>query len=106
MGWKTERGLGKLISLLILCAGLALVIIPIWYMIVTSFKPQTMIFELPPRLWPQIWTLKNYTQALSKDHFGQYFLNSLWVTLAATIFTLSVSSMLAFVFARLHFPGK
>jgi multiple sugar transport system permease protein len=75
-------------------------------MVVTSFKPQTMIFELPPRLWPQIWTLKNYIEALGKDHFGQYFLNSAKVAVASTALTVLISAMLAFAFARLRFRGK
>ncbi len=101
-----RRKFGMVVSLLILTSGLGLVLIPIWYMIITSFKPQTMIFELPPRLWPQTWTLNNYTAALGKDNFGRYFLNSAWVAVATTLLTLLISAMLAFVFARLKFPGK
>jgi multiple sugar transport system permease protein len=106
MGWRSQRNLGKLANYTLLAVGLAFVLIPIWYMVATSFKPQTMIFEMPPRLWPQAWTLKNYIAALGKDQFGQYFLNSVWVVLGATCLTVLVSSMLAFVFARLQFPGK
>lgn len=101
-----QRKFGTLVSLLILTLGLGLVVIPLWYMVVTSFKPQTMIFELPPRLWPQTWTLNNYIAALGKDNFARYFLNSAWVAVATTLLTLLISSMLAFVFARLNFPGK
>ena len=106
MSWKTERNLKKFLSYVILILGLGVVIIPIWYMVTTSFKPQTMIFELPPHLWPQTWTLNNYFAALGKDKFGLYFLNSAKVAIATTLFTLLVSSMLAFVFARMRFPGK
>jgi len=106
MNWKTQRNLSRLIVYAILIAGLGLVLLPIWYMIITSFKPQTMIFELPPRLWPQTWTLKNYVAALGKDRFGLYFLNSAQVAIATTLLTLLVSSMLAFAFARMRFPGK
>jgi len=106
VGWKTQRNFTKSLSYVILVLGLGVVLIPIWYMLITSFKPQTMIFELPPRLWPQTWTLNNYFAALGKDKFGLYFLNSAKVAIATTLFTLLVSSMLAFVFARIHFPGK
>src|SRR5215208_2777867 len=106
MGQKSQGNLQSLLRLVILMLGLGFVLLPIWYMIITSFKPQTMIFELPPRLWPQTWTLKNYIAALGKDHFGLYFLNSAKVAIASTLLTVLVSSMLAFVFARLRFPGK
>ena len=100
------RNPGTLLRVVILALGLGLVLVPIWYMVVTSFKPQTMIFELPPRLWPQTWTIRNYIAALGKDHFGLYFLNSAKVAIASTVFTVLVSSMLAYVFARLRFPGR
>lgn len=106
MKLKTQWALGTQLRVVILILGLGFVLLPIWYMVVTSFKPQTMIFELPPRLWPQIWTLKNYFAALGKDHFGLYFWNSAKVAIAATLFTVFISSMLAYVFARLKFPGK
>src|SRR5512143_2101814 len=106
MNRKTQQNAATLLRLIILVAGLGLVLIPIWYMIITSFKPQTMIFELPPRLWPQTWTLNNSFAALGKDRFGLYFLNSAKVAITTTLLTLLVSSMLAFAFARMRFPGK
>jgi ABC-type glycerol-3-phosphate transport system permease component len=106
MKWATKHTLQNTIKIVILAIGLGIVIIPIWYMIVTSFKPQTMVFELPPRLWPKTWTINNYIVALGKDKFGRYFLNSAFVAIASTLLTLLISSMLAFVFARLRFPGK
>ena len=106
MSQKQRRNLGKLITFVVLALGLGIVLIPFWYMIITSFKPQTMIFELPPQLWPRTWTLNNYIAALGKDHFGRYFLNSAFVALSATFFTVIISSMTAYAFARLHFRGK
>ena len=103
---KTQRNFQTQLRVTILILGLGFVLLPIWYMIATSFKPQTMMFELPPRLWPQVWTLKNYFAALGKDNFGLYFWNSAKVAIAATLFTVFISSMLAYVFARLQFPGK
>jgi multiple sugar transport system permease protein len=106
MNRKTRQNFDKTLKLIILTLGLGLVLLPFWYMIITSFKPQTMIFELPPRLWPQTWTLQNYIEALGKDNFGLYFLNSAKVAIISTLLTVLVSSMLAFAFARLHFRGK
>src|SRR5947207_1613310 len=101
-----QQRLGTLLRLVILILGLGFVLLPIWFMVITSFRPQTMIFEPPPRLWPQVLTLKNYVVVLGKDHFGLYFLNSSKVAIVSTLLTLFVSSMLAFVFARLRFRGK
>jgi multiple sugar transport system permease protein len=85
---------------------MAVVLLPFWYMAATSLKPQSYIFEIPPRLWPQEVSLNNYTEALGKDLFGLYFANSLLVAVVTTASTVLVSSMLAYAFARLDFPGK
>jgi multiple sugar transport system permease protein len=75
-------------------------------MLITSLKPQSFIFEMPPRLWPKEITLDNYIAALGKDLFGLYFFNSLFVAICSTLATVLISSMLAYAFARLDFPGK
>jgi len=103
---KRSRWSFNLISYIILLLGLGLVAIPIWYMVSTAFKPQTMIFEMPPKLWPMPSTLNNFIKALTTDRFGLYFWNSTQVALTSTALTVLVSSMLAFAFAKLKFPGK
>lgn len=106
MSIKQQRRRSRIITYSLLLAGVVVVFIPFWYMLITSLKPQAYIFEMPPRLFPQEITLKNYTTALGKDLFGLYFLNSLGVAIASTAATVLVSSLLAYAFARLQFPGK
>jgi multiple sugar transport system permease protein len=106
MGIKRREQLNRLISYALLLAGLALVAVPFWYMFVTSLKPQSFIFEIPPRLWPQEISLVNYSKALATDQFGLYFVNSLFVAVVSTLLLVLISSMLAYAFARLDFPGR
>jgi ABC-type glycerol-3-phosphate transport system permease component len=90
----------------LLIGGLVIVAIPFLFMISTSLKPQQYTFEYPPRLIPRQVTLNNYVRALSKDMFFLYFLNSLVVAVLTTTSTVLVSSLLAYAFGRLDFPGK
>lgn len=101
-----RRGLGKTSTYLLLTVGAAVVLMPFVFMLTTSLKPQTLMFEFPPRLLPTEATLHNYTAVIEGDRFGLYFLNSLTVAITATALTLLVSSMVAYAFARLDFPGK
>ena len=104
---KSKRELlSKFLTYLLLFIGLGFVIIPFLFMISTAFKPQTYIFEMPPRLIPSEVTLKNFTDAIQKDNFLAFFLNSCVVAFFATSGTVLVSSMLAYAFARLEFPFK
>jgi ABC-type glycerol-3-phosphate transport system permease component len=106
MGLKSQQRLAKAITYVLLILGVIVVALPFWYMFITSLKPQSYIFEMPPRLWPQEITLRNYTEALGKDSFGLYFLNSLFVAVTSTALTVLISSLLAYAFARLKFPGS
>ena len=96
----------RILTYALLIAGIIIVALPFWYMLITSIKPQSLIFEMPPKLWPSEVTLKNYTEALGKDLFGLYFLNSLFVAITSTGATIIISSLLAYAFARLEFPGR
>lgn len=91
-------------SLLIL--GMLIMAVPFVYMVSVSLKPQTMIFEMPPRIIPAEITLKNYTEALKTDNFDRYFLNSLLVATTTTALTVVIASMMAYAFGRLEFFGR
>lgn len=95
-----------IIAYIVLICGLVIVAVPFLYMISTSIKSQTYTFEYPPRLIPRNATLENYKKALGKDRFGLYFLNSLFVSVVTTTLTIIVSSLLAYAFSRMNFPGK
>ncbi len=98
--------LSKSLTYFLLLAGTVIVLLPFWYMLITSLKPQAFIFEIPPRLWPSEISLINYQKALQTDQFGLYFMNSLFVAVVTTASTLLVSSLMAYAFARLKFRGK
>jgi multiple sugar transport system permease protein len=103
---KRSQTTFKIFTYIILAIGLGIVAVPLWYMVSTAFKPQTMVFELPPQLWPNPSTFNNFIKAMTTDNFGLYFWNSTKVAVIATLLTVLISSMLAFAFARLDFKFK
>jgi multiple sugar transport system permease protein len=92
--------------LALVALGAFLLMIPFLYMVSTSFKPNTVVLEIPPQLVPHHPTTANYTAAWTSNRFGRYFLNSLVVALATTALALLLSSMMAYAFARFRFPGR
>jgi ABC-type glycerol-3-phosphate transport system permease component len=106
MNRTRKNTLIKILTYFLLLAGTVIVLLPFWYMLITSLKPQAFIFELPPRLWPSEISLINYQKAIQTDQFGLYFMNSLFVAVVTTASTLLVSSLMAYAFARLKFRGK
>ena len=84
----------------------AILVFPFIYMVSTSFKERSFVLENPPSLIPSDFTLDNYLSVLTTENFGRYFLNSAFVSIVSTTLIVLLSSMMAYAFARLRFPGR
>ena len=96
-----------LTHLFIIALGL-LMIYPILWMVVSSFKPNNMIFS-DPGLIPKAVTIENYItgwKGYAGTSFGGFFINSLLMCAVAIVGNLISCSMAAFAFARLKFAGR
>ncbi|HKI55796.1 MAG TPA: carbohydrate ABC transporter permease [Trueperaceae bacterium] len=94
------------VRMLLLTAGVVVMLVPFVYMLATSFKPNTMVLEIPLQFFPRHPTAANYVQAWTSNQFGRFFLNSLIVAVATTTAAVLLSAMMAFAFARFRFPGR
>ena len=52
------------------------------------------------------WAWENYTEPLRQFRFGKYLMNSVVVTVAATVLTLLINAMCAFALSKYRFPGR
>lgn len=83
-------------------------IYPVVWMMVSSFKPNNMIFS-DPGLIPKAVTIENYIsgwKGYANTTFGRFFSNSLLMCVVAVIGNLISCTMAAYAFARLKFTGK
>lgn len=101
-----KKNLSAIITFAILATGLILVIIPFMYMITISLTPKTFVMPYPPRLLPEKFYVQNYITVWESNHFGQYFFNSLYVSLITTIASLFISAISAYGFSKFEFCGK
>lgn len=81
-------------------------VIPFLYMLATAMTPHTYTMPYPPILFPKSMYFDNFIEAWKANNFGSYFLNSVFVSAAATVVIIMVSCMSAYGFARMQFPGK
>jgi multiple sugar transport system permease protein len=84
-------------------------IYPILWLAASSFKPGGEIWTRVLSLIPQHPTLENYRngwQGFGGINFGTFFKNSFIIATLETLFVVSSSTMLAYGFARIDFPGK
>jgi raffinose/stachyose/melibiose transport system permease protein len=80
---------------------LALIILPVYYVVITSLKNQAGFFGSNPLAPPTEPTLTNYRTVLEAD-FVRYFINSVIVTLGSVIPATAVSFMAAYAVVRGH----
>jgi multiple sugar transport system permease protein len=92
--------------LLLLSLGAIVMVLPFAYMVSTSFKPDRLTLEIPPRFLPTHPTTANYVGAWTSNEFGRYFANSVIVAVSTTVLTVLLASMMAFAFSRFSFAGR
>ncbi|WP_458354809.1 carbohydrate ABC transporter permease [Peribacillus frigoritolerans] len=84
-------------------------LVPIFWMLATSFKSDQEAFTAGLKWLPEVFTLENYTYALSGD--GEtpvlsWMANSLFVGIIGTLIVLVVDTLAAYGLARLDVPFK
>lgn len=82
-----------------------LVIVPLLWVLMSSFKTSSEIFASPFAL-PKQWNFVNYANAWTTAGIGSFFLNSVIVVAGALVLTMLLGSMTAYVLARFEFPGS
>jgi multiple sugar transport system permease protein len=84
------------------------VIIPFYWMVLTSLKSDIDLIASPPKLFIPFKDLvfQNFNDAFARAPFGRNMLNTVIVAFIATIGTLLTTILAAFAFARLNFKGR
>ena len=84
---------------------------PLWYSIVTAFKPSEEIFLFPPRMYVENPTTRNFTNLFQlmtnlTVPFNRYLFNSVFVSVVTTGAGVLMGALAAYPFAKKKFPGK
>lgn len=92
---------------LILIVVALLFLLPIFWMVSTSFKPlNEKIFSYPPQLIPENVTIDNYVQAMDLIDISRTTFNSFFIAISTVILNLFLCSLTAYPLARMDFAGK
>jgi alpha-1,4-digalacturonate transport system permease protein len=83
-----------------------IILAPVLWFVLSSFKDATDLGARPPKILPTRWAFENYTEAFQMYNYMRYFMNSVIVTSVATILTLLINSMAAYAFAKYNFRGR
>jgi len=91
----------------ILAIAITLVMLfPVYWMIVTSFKTSDELLQAVPTLWPKVFVWANYPNALQMAPFGRYFFNTIVMTAGIMAIQMLVGILAAYGFSKGKFKFK
>jgi ABC-type glycerol-3-phosphate transport system permease component len=91
---------------LITVFAIGLVGFPLFWMVMSSFKPPTELFKIPPTILPHIFSFEWYQEAFSNSTVIRYFLNSLTVASSTSILVIIIATFGAYSLTRFRFFGR
>src|SRR5436190_6767448 len=105
---RKQRTVADILSYLLLALGAAVVLVPFGWMIATSLTARDQLFIYPPRVIPDPIVWRNYTEAWNAlpVSFTRFTANTIFITVLAMIAEIFTCSVVAYGFARFHFPGR
>lgn len=101
-----QRNIRAGVAYLFLILGSIFFLLPLLWMFSTSLKPDSEVFEFPPRFLPTSWDWNNYYLGWNALPFNRYLLNTTIVTFTNVIGNLISCSLPAYAFARLRARGS
>jgi multiple sugar transport system permease protein len=105
-GEAIRRRLSRVAIWLVLVIGAIVMMLPLAWMVSSSFKLEQRVFQFPPQLIPNPFRPQNYVDALTYKPFGVYLRNTAFLVLMNELAILLTASFCAYGFARMRFPGR
>jgi multiple sugar transport system permease protein len=105
-GWG--KFLGRFLAYFVLTLGLSFTLLPFVMMILSSFKTNTEVLQVPPTFLPENPTFENYIRIFNDPDLPllRFYGNSAFVSFFNVVSTLFTSSLIGYMFAKFEFPGK
>ena len=101
----STRKINSMVHIILIISAMAMLIPFIW-MVLTSLKTTTEATQIPIRYFPGAPSLRGYTEAIKQSAFSHYYINTIFTAFMKTAFPVVFSSMAAYAFARIRFPGS
>lgn len=103
---RIKNSLPKCLGYTLLFVMAAIVLLPIIWLYVSSFKSDADVISWPPSFWPQEWVFDQYKYVADAIPVLNMLKNTIIFAGSVTIISLFIDSLAAYAFARMHFKGK
>ncbi len=110
IGWRQSKAMQERVTRWVVRVVLILIgitfMLPFYWLIVTSLKTNAQMSAYPPALIPNPIRWSNYSDAVTAIPFVQYLQNTLTITVTCIVGVVLSSSICAYGFARITWPGR
>lgn len=96
----------KLVAYIAMVLAFLVVAVPLFWIVVTSFKERPDIFTQPAQWWPKTVTSDGYHDAVFGIPFSSYLKNSVLITLVLSVTKIVLGVLSAYALSLLRFPGR
>lgn len=103
-GARAIRFRRSLLPTTMLWALAVLMVFPLLWFLLSSFKSGSELFSYPLSFFPKNWTLGGYEAALERVDFGKYLVNTTIVATVSTAFTVALSASTGYALAKYRNP--
>jgi multiple sugar transport system permease protein len=97
--------IGLLITL-VTCAVAIVWAFPLYWGMITTFKPEYEVVRPGVQLWPEHFTFENYLHVLLQTKIGLWYINSLITSSAVALIVVAMSAGAGYAISQLNFPGR
>lgn len=101
-----RRRIGRAVLYVVIVLGTIVFTFPFVWMVKSSVTPPDEMLLFPPKLFPSQIVWENYARAWVNLPFGVFYRNTIFITLTGMLGVIASSSVVAFAFARMRWPGR
>jgi ABC-type glycerol-3-phosphate transport system permease component len=102
---NAARWFDRAVFIGLLAIYLFVVLLPFYWIIVSSFTPRNKIFTSPPRYWFSDFTFGNYRMLADSVPLLDYMINSLIFATGASLLSVAAAFLASYPLARMQFRG-
>ncbi len=106
VAWIKRLNLVGLVATLATLLGAVFWAFPLYWGLVTTFKPEPDIVRPGVELWPKHFTVENYVHVLTATKIGIWYINSLVTSAAVAVIVVGMAASAGYAISQLDFPGR
>jgi multiple sugar transport system permease protein len=102
---RRRHRVGLAVRIVLALAVSAIVLFPLYWMVVVALSTRAELLGGDLRLWPRSFTLANFHRVLDSFPVSTWFANSLAIALVVAMISVTISLLAGYAFAQLRFRG-